>query len=541
MKKYTLSTISVSIILYFALPFVTFSQDGSLDLTFDNDGIVNTSLIGFYTPQYICDGSTFAVTIQADGKIVTAGGIYALARYNTNGNLDNTFGTAGIVMSEFEDPGSGQSMTANSIAIQADGKILSAGTCLNCYNWGGWRFGITRRNTDGSLDNTFGTAGIVLTSIGNGSGGGSNSRIFGLAIQADGKIVVAGEGNNYMFALARYNTNGSLDNTFGTAGIVTFNNNISGGKAVKIQSDGKIVVLVEQYISSQYVFALTRHNTNGSLDLTFSGDGVVTTAIGLSSAHAKDLAIQGDGKIVVAGDANGDFALTRYNTNGSLDITFGTAGIVTTNIYPVWNDNFECPNAISIQADGKIVAAGYSNYGFTLARYKTNGNIDNTFGTAGIVATPDVDDNYTNPHTSEQAAYDFARAIAIQADGKIVAVGDYISYGDELGNGVMDKPIKVVRYNNSLTGDISENSNISSQISIYPNPFSNSTTLKTNNIFENATFIVFNTLGEQVRKIDNISGQTFTFYRENLEQGIYFYQLKENNIIVSENKFVITD
>ena len=537
MKNKISTTKAFLLALCFAFPFVTFSQDGSLDLTFDNDGIVNTSLIGFYTPEYICDGVTFAVTIQADGKIVTAGSIYALARYNTNGSLDNTFGTAGIVMSEFEDPGSGQSMTAYSIAIQADGKILSAGT----FHIAGWRFGITRRNTDGSLDNTFGTAGIVLTSIGNGSGGSLNSRIFDLAIQADGKIVVAGEGNNYKFALARYNTDGSLDNTFGTAGIVTFNNNVSGGKAVKIQSDGKIVVLVEQYISSQSVFALTRHNTNGSLDLTFSGDGVVTTAIGLSSAHAKDLAIQGDGKIVVAGDANGDFALTRYNTNGSLDITFGTAGIVTTNIYPVWNNNFECPNAISIQADGKIVAAGYSNYGFTLARYKTNGNIDNTFGTAGIVATPDVDDNYTNPHTSGQAAYDFARAIAIQADGKIVAVGDYISYGDELGNGVMDKPIKVVRYNNSLTGDISENSNNTSQISIYPNPFSNTTTLKTDNLFENATFIVYNTLGEQVRKIDNITGQTFTFYRENLDEGIYFYHLKENNKMLSVDKLIICD
>ena len=460
MKKNISTAKAFLLALCFAFPLATFSQDGSLDLTFDNDGIVNTSLIGFYTPEYICDGSTFAVTIQADGKIVTAGGIYALARYNTNGNLDNTFGTAGIVITSFVSEG-----FANAMAIQADGKILATGEGNNV---GVDAIALTRYNINGSLDNTFGTAGIVTTSIGNACGGSA------IAIQTDGKIVVAGYGlssnNQFCFAIARYNTNGSLDNTFGTAGIVT---TIIGGA----------------YSSFAYV-----------------------------------LAIQADGKIVVAGDNainnNQDvIALTRYNINGSLDNTFGTGGIVTTLI------GTSCrASALAIQADGKIVVAvGSNNLNFTLLRYNTNGSLDNTFGTAGII-------------TTVIGIVSAAADIAIQADGKIVAAGGSGSSASSNGG-----DFTVVRYNNSLTGDISENSNNTSQISIYPNPFSKATTLKTDNLFENATFIVYNSLGEQVRKIDNISGQTFTFYRENLEQGIYFYHLKKNSKILSADKLVITD
>ena len=525
MKKYTLNTLSVITILFFALPFVTFSQDGSLDNTFGSNGIVTTAV------GDISGASDIA--IQTDGKIVVTGNssivdqtFFTLTRYNTNGSLDSTFGTAGIVITWFQ-----SFCQANAMAIQADGKIVVAGFSGSSP----LTLTITRYNTNGSLDSTFGGDGIETpfsTSVWNNSEQDPSSAN-AISIQADGKILVAGSRSNY-FRITRLNTNGSLDTTFGGYGSVLtfiFNNSENDGvsaNAIDLQADGKIVVAGSGYSGiieiEHSFFALTRHNTNGSLDGTFGPlgtPGIVTTSItneGYSSANA--VAIQADGKIVVAGYSvnnlgNTVFALSRHNTNGSLDNTFGTAGVITTNLLD------GIANDISIQSDGKIVVAGYSSSSgpqslFSLTRYNTNGSLDNTFGNVGIV-------------TTSIGVNSLARGIALQTDGKIVVTGG------------SDNTFAVVRYNNSLTGDISEYSNISSQISIYPNPFSNTTTLKTDNLFENATFIVYNTLGEQVRKIDNITGQTFTFYRENLEQGIYFYHLKENNKMLSVDKLIICD
>ena len=455
MKKYKLNAIKVSIILFFALPLASFSQEGSLDNTFGSNGIVTTAVGDFSYAN--------ATAIQADGKIVAAGTSsinniesFTLTRYNTNGSLDATFGTAGIVTTSITDDGYS---SANAVAIQADGKIVVAGS----------------------------------------------STIY------EGSITMIDNYVDYT-SLIRYNTNGSLDLTFGLEGIVLMEGESITGTvafAVALQADGKIVLAGS---------VLTRHNTNGSLDTTFGNAGIVTSI-------ADDIAIQADGKIVAAGTSSinniESFTLTRYNTNGSLDGAFGplgTPGIVTTSIT---NEGYSSANAVGIQADGKIVVAGYSSSNgpqslFSLTRYNTNGSLDNTFGNVGIV-------------TTSIGVNSLARGIALQTDGKIVVTGG------------SDNTFAVVRYNNSLTGDISEYSNISSQISIYPNPFSNTTTLKTDNLFENATFIVYNTLGEQVRKIDNITGQTFTFYRENLEQGIYFYHLKENNKMLSEDKLIICD
>jgi uncharacterized delta-60 repeat protein len=494
--------------IFFAYPFSIFSQDGSLDPTYGNAGVVSN-------PN---DGDANANAIQTDGKIVVAGSCYigsqyhfALSRYNTNGSLDNTFGNNGIVTTIIGNQGS----SAKAIKIQTDGKIIAAG-----YSRLGSQFifSLTRYNFNGSLDITFGSNGIITTSI------GTSSTAFAIDIQADGKILVAGQGKagtEVIFALCRYNTNGSLDNTFGTGGIViTYIGTYGMACAMDIQADGKIVMAGISTNGGQPFFALTRHNSNGSIDNTFGSGGIVTTSIGAAS-DATAIAIQADGKIVVAGQAQQHFALSRYNTNGSLDNTFGIGGIV--NEASGTSSRFY---DIDIQADGKILAAGYSDnglqYHLALSRYITNGSLDITFGSNGIVIT------------SIGTSSSLATAIAIQTDGKIVVSG--CSAG-----GVGAPEINLVRYNNNLAADISDYSNITSQISICPNPFSNATTLNTNKIFENAIFLVYNPLGEQVRKIDNISGQTFTFYRENLDEGIYFYQLNENNKILSEDKLIITD
>ena len=246
---------------------------------------------------------------------------------------------------------------------------------------------------------------------------------FALAIQSDGKIVAAGKSSNgstHDFALVRYNTNGSLDTSFGTGGIVTTLVGISGGAyALGLQSDGKIVAAGSSSNGSNYDFALVRYNADGSLDTSFGTGGIVTTTVGSSDDYASTLGIQSDGKIVAAGysynGSNYDFALVRYNTNGSFDTSFGTGGIVTT---PVGSSD-DYARTLGIQSDGKIVAAGYSSngstYDFALVRYNTNGSLDTTFGTGGIVTTP-------------VGSSGIAYALGLQSDGKIVAAG-YSSNG----------------------------------------------------------------------------------------------------------------
>ncbi len=262
----------------------------------------------------------------------------------------------------------------------------------------------------GDLDTSFGNDGIVITD----AGGGQN-QAHSVAIQSDGKIVAAG-GNNDDFILARYNTDGSLDTNFGIGGIVATDvgSDYDYVSSIAIQSDGKIVSAGRMWNGNQYVFALTRHNTNGLLDANFGTEGIVTTAIGNFQDIAYSVAIQSDGKIVAAGENyNGskDFALVRYNTDGSRDASFGTDGIVTTMV----ESGHDHAYSVAIQSDGKIVAIGYSNNGsnddFAVVRYETDGTLDTNFGTDGIVTT------------AIGSSGDRAYSVAIQSDGKIVAAG----------------------------------------------------------------------------------------------------------------------
>ncbi len=248
------------------------------------------------------------------------------------------------------------------------------------FNGGNDDFALVRYTTNGALDLTFGTGGIVTTDFGDGSYDQGHS----VAIQTDGKLVVAGwivNGGNDDFAVVRYTTNGSLDLTFGTGGIVT--TPVGGGfddaYSVAIQTDGKLVVAGRSRNGTNNDFALVRYTTNGALDLTFGIGGIVTTPVGSADDLGHSVAIQTDGKLVVAGfsdnDANYDFALVRYTTNGALDLTFGTGGIVTT---PV-GSYVDYAYSVAIQTDGKLVVAGMSNNGtngdFAIVRYNGEGEI----------------------------------------------------------------------------------------------------------------------------------------------------------------------
>ncbi|MCA9066026.1 MAG: hypothetical protein KDA96_23320, partial [Planctomycetaceae bacterium] len=218
--------------------------------------------------------------------------------------------------------------------------------------------------------------------------GAGNDRVFSLAVQADGKILVSGASNNGSnddFALVRYNTDGSLDTSFDTDGILTTAVGASSeyGASVTIQADGKILVAGASNNGSDNDVALVRYNTDGSLDTSFSSDGIVTTAVGPGTDWGVSVTLQVNGKIVVAGyshnGSNNDFALLRYNTDGSLDTSFDSDGILTTDVSGANDLGY----SVAVLADGRIVVAGASNNGsnddFALVRYNTDGSLDTTF------------------------------------------------------------------------------------------------------------------------------------------------------------------
>jgi uncharacterized delta-60 repeat protein len=321
------------------------------------------------------------------------------------GDLDTTFGGDGRVLTSFSIRGD----AAESVAIQSDGKIVAAGFVGNFTS--AFKFALARYNTDGSLDTSFSGDGEVLTSF-----TGTIDIAQGVVIQPDGKIVAAGGAgvfsNNPSFALARYNSDGSLDTTFSSDGKLTtdFTDRYDAANDVVLQTDGKIVAAGD----SRNDFALARYNSDGSLDTTFGGDGKVTTNFP-NGGFVSSVGLLATGEIVVAGECfcvNGAFGLALYNTDGSLHTSFGGNGKVTTD-FTKGEDWIE---SVAVQADGRIVAGGVAGYSadpkFALARYHADGSLDLIFGRRGKRMT-----DFTKGD-------DFLGGIAIQSDGKIVAAGE---------------------------------------------------------------------------------------------------------------------
>ncbi|MCK0505535.1 DUF4347 domain-containing protein [Aromatoleum anaerobium] len=375
---------------------VRYNIDGNLDTSFASDGTVTTDF-GWYS------GEGRSVSVQADGKILvagTSGGDFALVRYNPDGSLDTSFDSDGTVTTNlgwYGDEG-------RSVSVQADGKILVAGSSNG-------NFALVRYNTDGSLDANFDGDGTVTTDLGFYDDGNS------LAVQADGKILVAGSSSGD-FALVRYNPDGSLDTSFDSDGTVTTDLGWYGdeGRSVSVQADGKILVAG----SSGGKTALARYNTDGKLDTSFSGDGKVTTNLG----EGRSVTLQADGKILVAGSSNGNFALARYNTDGSLDTSFDNDGMLTTSFDPYSGEG----RSVTVQADGKILVAGSNNGDLALARYNTDGSLDTTFSPPEntLAASPTYRESYGSGHDS----YYYISPVVLDPgvhilDGELATAGNY--------------------------------------------------------------------------------------------------------------------
>jgi uncharacterized delta-60 repeat protein len=432
--------------------------------------------------------------------------LIAFATINAqNGILDLSFGTNGIVVL---DAGNSNNTTRD-IAIQPDGKILMAGfstTSINLFN-------VVRLNPDGSLDNSFGTNGVASTAL------ASTSIASSIALQQDGKIIAGGHtwgGESNGFALIRYNSDGSLDNSFGNSGITTthFSGKNAIGKSLAIQADGKIILGGHSYtiFNDDDDFAVARYNPDGSIDQTFGTNGAVFTTFGVNRDWINSIALQADGKILAGGFSSNRMALARYLTDGSLDPTFGTNGLAV-NIIPPASQAFI--NGLALSPDG-IYACGFSTDSFnnsTLVKYDYDGNISPDFGVDGILINNIAQqDSYKdikiigdkivvggtagnnnngmfsftlsqfdlsgNPVTSfgtngvfivsPTSTFNQLEAIAIQADGKILAAGLCQEFPYDIG---------IVRVISNTLVSV-DNAHPESTTMVYPNPTADFVLLK---------------------------------------------------------------
>lgn len=434
---------SLAVFIIMSHSVLTYGQHGALDPSFGADGKVTTDIEN--------NDYSYDMAIQDDGKIVLVGVVnngpeseFGIVRYNSNGSIDSSFGTNGVV-TEFWGWGH-----ARGVAIHSDGKIVVAGM-------DGPDIAILRLNHDGTLDTSFNGYGKTTIRL------GTWDWCYDVALQKNGKIIISGSTQTSHYAdlyLIRYNIDGSIDSNFNTGIVTSSFGNIVEGKQIIILENGQILLAGESWTNSRE-FGILRFTEDGKHDATFGNNGLASIDIDIGSTEElRSMTLQSDGKIVVAGysfnGSDNDFALARFNSNGVIDNTFGVNGKVTT---AIGSENDE-GRSIEIQPDGKIIVAGFmrpgSSFNFALVRYNENGTPDTTFGIDGVITT-------TFGNTADRAY-----SIAIQLDGKILAAGH--AEGD----------FAVARYLSGLSIPIGMlDFSINNQLAlIYPNPIHSQATLE---------------------------------------------------------------
>ena len=371
--------------------------DGMLDPDFGTGGLVLTN---FGTGSIDAAG---ALVVQPDGRAIAAGsvqlnlaqGFMGAARYLPSGALDPSFDGDGLLTVNFNVAAPDISGGVGQVLFQPDGRIILVGFVgQSTPGPPGFllNYALARLNVDGSFDGSFGTGGKVLTPMTSGVAAGTDG-----VLQPDGRIVVLGtteSSSEPVLALARYNPDGTLDGTFGVAGQVSLPLPVPfRGGALALQSDGK--VLIAGFTGGSVALTdigLVRLLPAGAPDPTFDGDGFVQSDFG-ALEFASSVAVLGDGRIVVAGHRTtppptptADLALVRYLPNGAIDTTFGTAGLATADAGAE-----EFGQELLVQPDGKLLLAGTlfgsPSQDFLLARFLADGAHDTTFGTAGFLRT----------------------------------------------------------------------------------------------------------------------------------------------------------
>jgi len=413
--------IQYSTIILVLLSFQIFAQSpGDLDKTFGNGGKVNVGIGGYYDVAK-------SMALQQDGKIILVGygkkslasfkGL-SMARYLQNGEIDYDFGNYGVihrVTKELEGE-------AYSVAIQKDNKIVVTGYSIS-PSTNNEEITLIRFTENGNIDRLFGDKGFIVTEISE-----EKDVAESIAIQNDGKIIVVGTTDHKPspdIVLIRYNEDGSIDNSFGIGGIVItdINSALDIGKVVAIQKDGKIVVSGFTHVANKFYITLLRYDSNGDLDPTFGKSGIVITDIN-GRRGKMDMVIQSDGKIIVVSPSEVEnshhFTVLRFNSNGSLDKSFGNKGVIKTII-----GNYSEAESVALDANGNIVVAGTTELGnesFVVAMYDQNGILDTEFGLDGIVKQSFI-----------KNSVDRAHSVVIDTDGNIIVAGEtkdgYTTFG----------------------------------------------------------------------------------------------------------------
>ena len=505
------------------------AQNYILDNTFGTNGrVINPS---------IRIGSS--IQLQSDGKIVSCyrssysiSGNVHLVRFKIDGSIDTTFGTNGFVNTIVVNQIGG----VNMMKLQSDGKILitgfssSNGTTDASY----FNFCTARYNTDGTIDTTFGTNGYAITDL----QFLSTDQADAIEIQNDGKILVGGQTSNSSavnhsidFALVRYSSNGTIDTSFGTNGKFIYNfgtdtvPNSSGYSeehigTIKINTLGEILVggytTVNESISNYYEFAFIKLNPNGTLNTNFGTNGQKVVDFG-NLDFFYDMQLTSDDKIIAVGTKSYTTASVDYSNivmvkllvDGSYDTSFGSNGKVITNKDSSTIDDSAW--GLVIQSDGKIICVGATqsitssiDSIFLMIRFNADGSIDTTFNGNGYLT-----DDFNNQN-------DLGVAILIQSDGKILCSG---SSNSNIGcfSRYIIAPLSTTNFDSN------------NNITISPNPFTDSLTINTKDInLSMATIELYDISGRKISNFSTDNTTNFTFsINSNLSKGNYFLKITD--------------
>jgi len=467
------------------LPLLLFPQDGVLDNSFHENGIVTTD---FYNHRDL----GMAVAQQNDGKIVASGSAddsdnntyHALVRYEIDGALDTSFGEEGKVTTYLQ----GSYLDRyNSILFQGDNKIIASGSV---GDYAHPNFLITRYLPNGDLDASFWENGVVVTTI------YGDDDMISTKLLDDGKIIAGGfskNGDDYFVTLVRYLTNGDLDQSFGNNGIKTTYLG-EGGRVFKITilNNGKILIGAKKRNNNLINFVFLRYSSNGLLDTSFGDNGIVTTNL-LGDSYGS-FSVRSNGKIVVSIRENqfNEPILAQFHPDGSPDLSFGENGEITINSTPYF-----IPLNVLIQEDEKILVQG-NIYGFEggefrLQRFNSNGSSDSSFGNNGVVML--------GFESSD---------ILFQTDGKILAVGNTLWF-----NGYVD--FTVVRYHNSI---LSNPEQFLNRAKIYPNPSNGIFNINHDGITSETPYQITDITGKVIQT-GKLSGEQTEVNLSTVQSGMY--------------------
>ncbi|WP_431136051.1 T9SS type A sorting domain-containing protein [Psychroserpens mesophilus] len=506
-----LQNFKIIFVLIFLLSFGTFhAQNGILDPTFGTNGIVNTTNNE--------DPEQFNTILEVNNNKFLAAGTAdynaTIIRFNQDGSIDTSFGVDGILELDF----GGTREDIEDMVKQPDGKILITAETKNSND--DYDFIVARLNEDGSYDTSFGTNGISVITFGSSTDERPNKII----VTPDDKIIIVGNAEGgiiWKTAIARLNSDGSLDTTFSDDGLLTLSitNRSDYLIGVDVTFDGKIIAAggaVFNSGSNQGRYAIVRYLNNGDLDPTFGTNGVVTLNIFDGSCIARSIISLPDGKSLVAGHASGSnvqmsFAVIRLDIDGNIDTTFGDNGVVSTpfstNQSQIYKMKLDDNNNIYVVGDASNNTNNEAT-NFAAAKYSFNGDLDTTFGTNGTVST-----DFFGTHDS---ARDF-----IITQNKITLAGYTMeTYPDE--------NFALARYD--LENNLSISNVSLSTFEVFPTLVNNSVSIKSKISSNSAQISIMNIQGKLVfQQTTIINSIPKSIDLKSLTKGLYFLKIQIEN------------